>query len=97
MEALLASGWRVVIFPEGTRSRTGAIGPFKPGAGLIAVRTGVPVLPVRVDGLWEVLPPGARRPRRHRARVRFGEPLTARPDETPRAFTARLEAAVRTL
>ena len=97
VEALLASGWRVVIFPEGTRSRTGAIGPFKPGAGLIAVRTGVPVLPVRVDGLWQVLPPGARRPRRHRARVRFGEPLTARPDETPRAFTARLEAAVRTL
>jgi 1-acyl-sn-glycerol-3-phosphate acyltransferase len=97
VEDLLEAGWRVVIFPEGTRSRTGAIGPFKPGAGLIAVRTGVPVLPVRIDGLWDVLPPGARRPRSHRARVRFGEPLTAGPDETPRAFTERLEAVVRAL
>jgi 1-acyl-sn-glycerol-3-phosphate acyltransferase len=97
VEDLLAAGWRVVIFPEGTRSRTGTIGRFKPGAGLIAVRTGVPVLPVRIDGLWDVLPPGARRPRSHRARVRFGEPIAARPDETPRAFTERLEAAVRAL
>ncbi len=97
VEDLLAGGWRVVIFPEGTRSRTGAIGPFKPGAGLIAVRTGVPVLPVRIDGLWEVLPPGAWRPRRNHVRVRFGEPITARADETPRAFTERLEAIVRAL
>jgi len=97
VEELLGSGWRVVIFPEGTRSRTGAIGPFKAGAGLVAVRTGVPVMPVRIDGLWDVLPPGARRPRRHQARVRFGEPLTARADESPRAFTERLEAAVRAL
>ena len=97
VEDLLASGWRVVIFPEGTRSRTGAIGPFKPGAGLIAVRTGVPVLPVRIEGLWEVLPPGARRPRRRPVRVRFGEPITAGTDETPRAFTERLEAVVRAL
>ena len=36
VEALLDDGWRVVIFPEGTRSRTGAIGTFKAGAGLIA-------------------------------------------------------------
>ena len=40
VETLLEGGWRVVIFPEGTRSRTGAVNRFKPGAGLIAVRTG---------------------------------------------------------
>ena len=97
VEALLADGWRLVIFPEGTRSRNGDIGRFKPGAALIAVRTGVPVLPVRIDGLWDVLPPGSHRPRRHAVRVRFGEPLIARPDETPRAFAERLEATVRAL
>jgi 1-acyl-sn-glycerol-3-phosphate acyltransferase len=94
VERLLAEGWRVVIFPEGTRSRSGGIGRFKPGAGLIAVRTGCPVVPVRIDGLWDVLPPGHRRPRRGRVRVRFGEPLIVLPGETPRAFTDRLAAAV---
>ena len=97
VESLLEDGWRVVIFPEGTRSRSGAINRFKPGAGLVAVRTGCPVVPVRIDGLWDVLPPGTRRPQRGRARVRFGEPLIAQQAETPRDFSARLEAAVRSL
>ena len=97
VEALLEEGWRVVIFPEGTRSRSGAMNRFKPGAGLIAVRTGCPVVPVRIDGLWAVLPPGTRRPRRRSVRVRFGEPLVARAGETPREFAARLQDAVSSL
>lgn len=97
VEELLSGGWRVVIFPEGTRSRTGEIGRFKAGAGLIATRTGCPVVPVRIDGLWHVLPPGRRRPRPGPVRVRFGEPLVAREGETPRQFTERLRAAVASL
>jgi 1-acyl-sn-glycerol-3-phosphate acyltransferase len=97
VEGLLEDGWRVVIFPEGTRSRDGAIGRFKPGAGLIAVRTGCPVVPVRIDGLWEVLPPGRHLPRRGHASVRFGEPLVALEGETPKESTARLAAAVAAL
>ena len=97
VEGLLADGWRVVIFPEGTRSRTGEIATFKAGVGLVAVHARVPVLPVRIDGLWEVLPPGARRPHRRAVSVRFGQPLVAEVDESPRAFTERLEAAVRAL
>jgi 1-acyl-sn-glycerol-3-phosphate acyltransferase len=97
VESLLRDGWRVVIFPEGTRSRTGAMNRFKPGAGLIAVDTRCPVVPVRIDGLWAVLPPGTVRPRRGRVRVRFGEPLIAREGENPREFAARLEAAVAAL
>jgi 1-acyl-sn-glycerol-3-phosphate acyltransferase len=97
VESLLQDGWRVVIFPEGTRSRTGAMNRFKPGAGLIAVDTGCPVVPVRIDGLWAVLPPGKVRPRRGHVRVRFGEPLIAREGENPREFAARLEAAVAAL
>ena len=94
---MLRDGWRVVIFPEGTRSRTGTMNRFKPGAGLIAVHTGCPVVPVCIDGLWAVLPPGTTRPRRGHVRVRFGEPLYARAGEDPRAFAARLEAAVAAL
>ncbi|MFL5779445.1 MAG: lysophospholipid acyltransferase family protein [Chloroflexota bacterium] len=97
VEDLLAHGWRVIVFPEGTRSRTGRMGPFKPGAGLIAVQTGIPVLPVRMMGAWEVLPPGRVRPSRRQVTVRFGELLYPRDGEAPRAFTARVEAAVRSL
>ncbi len=97
VEGLLADGWRVVIFPEGTRSRTGEMASFKAGVGLVAVHAGVPVLPVRIDGLWEILPPGARRPHRRVASVHFGRPLVAEAGETSRAFTERLEAAVRAL
>ncbi|HET7030819.1 MAG TPA: lysophospholipid acyltransferase family protein [Candidatus Limnocylindrales bacterium] len=94
---LLTAGWGVILFPEGTRSRSGSLAPFKPGIGLLAIRTGVPIVPVRIVGLHDVLPPGRVRPRRAQVEVRFGEPLRARPGEEARAFAGRLEAAVRAL
>jgi 1-acyl-sn-glycerol-3-phosphate acyltransferase len=97
VERLLAGGWGVILFPEGTRSRSGELASFKPGVGLLATRTGVPVVPVRIDGLHAILPPGQVRPRRGHVEVRFGAPLRALPDEDARAFTARLETAVRSL
>ena len=97
VERLLAAGWGVILFPEGTRSRSGELAPFKPGIGLLATRTGVPVVPVRIDGLHGVLPPGSMRPHRGQVEVRFGAPLRALAGEDPRAFAARLEAAVRSL
>ena len=97
IEGLLGRGWGVLIYPEGTRSRTGQMASFKPGPGFIAVRTGCQVLPVRIVGAHAVLPVGARVPRRVHVEVRFGQPMRARPDEDARAFTARLEATVRAL
>lgn len=95
--ALLDGGWSVLVFPEGTRSRTGTIAPFLPGVGLLARRTGRQVLPVRIVGIDAVLPKGARLPRRRAVEVRFGRPLRAEPAEDARAFAARLEAVVRAL
>jgi 1-acyl-sn-glycerol-3-phosphate acyltransferase len=54
--ALLASGIRVWIAPEGTRSRTGKLGPFKSGGFRMALDNGVRILPVAVDGARDVLP-----------------------------------------
>jgi 1-acyl-sn-glycerol-3-phosphate acyltransferase len=52
----LQDGISIVIFPEGTRSLTGAIGKFKAGAFQIAVKTDKPLLPVLIDGTGDILP-----------------------------------------
>lgn len=96
-DALLANGWSILLFPEGTRSRSGEIGALKPGVGLIAKRSGRQVLPVRITGTHDVLPPGARLPRRARVEVRFGAPLRVAEGEDVRAFVGRLETAIRAL
>jgi 1-acyl-sn-glycerol-3-phosphate acyltransferase len=96
-EGLLAAGWHVVLFPEGTRTTTGEINPFQPGIGLLARHTGRQVLPVRIVGIRQVLPKGGRRPHRHPVEVRIGTPIRALPGEDARAFTARLEAITRAL
>jgi long-chain acyl-CoA synthetase len=72
---VLESGFSVLIFPEGRRSDDGTIDRFRPGVGMIAARLGVPVVPVRIDGLdkvlhhtWKMATPG-------RVRIAFGAPL----------------------
>lgn len=93
----LAHHWSVVIFPEGTLSRTGNIGTFKKGAAILAIDAGVPIVPAYVDGLYEVFPRFRRIPRRHPASIRFGDPLYPEPGEDYDRFIARVEQAVRTL
>jgi long-chain acyl-CoA synthetase len=97
VEERLRLGWHVALFPEGTRSRTGTMAPFRPGIGVIATQLRAAVLPAYLDGAYRVLPPGRRWPRRGRVTVRFGAPIRPEPGEDPLAFAARLEAAVRAL
>ena len=55
--ATLDAGLSILMFPEGTRSRNGKMGPFKPGAFLLARDTGYPILPVVISGTYEAMPP----------------------------------------
>lgn len=96
-EALLARGWNILVFPEGTRTRTGEVGALRPGVGLIAKRSGRPVLPVRITGTHEMLPPGTRRVRRGQVEVKFGAPMSIGAEEDIRAFVARIDAAIHSL
>jgi len=57
--ARIGRGQMLVIFPEGTRSRDGTVGGFKPGAFFLAQKTGAPLLPVLVDGGHKALPRGS--------------------------------------
>jgi 1-acyl-sn-glycerol-3-phosphate acyltransferase len=72
---LLAEGRALLIFPEGTRGREGRLGEGKPGAGMLAVMSGAPVVPVYVSGSGRALPPGRVVPRPAKVRVVFGPAL----------------------
>lgn len=86
----LQQGFLVGIFPEGTRSHDGRLGVLKPGFIALVRRAGVPVVPVGIAGSHEVLPRGARVPRRRPVAVVFGEPLP--PDDVARLGARGREA-----
>lgn len=65
----------LILFPEGTRSRTGDIGRFKPGLGRVVCGTEVPVVPCTIEGAWQAMPPEASLPRPMKIRLRIGKPL----------------------
>lgn len=72
--SVLQSGKALGIFPEGTRSKSGVLGPAHPGAALIALRTGAPVLPVAITGTDRFLNwPGV--VQRRSVRVTIGKPF----------------------
>ena len=62
-ERRLGEGYSVVVFPEGTRTKTGRLGAFKRGAFHLAEEFSLPVVPVTISGSYHVMPPQARLPR----------------------------------
>jgi len=91
-------GYNVLVFPEGTRTEHGRLHPFKTGAGLLALNLGVPVVPVRIDGLYELKRSGRRGfAAPHNVTVSFGEPVVYPSDEDPARVAADLQARVAAL
>src|SRR5437762_4481308 len=76
---LLAGDEAIAVFPEGTRSRDGVLGEPRNGAALLAMRSGVRLLPVSITGSNRLFPKGARLPRRSRVTVRIGAPFQLAP------------------
>jgi 1-acyl-sn-glycerol-3-phosphate acyltransferase len=72
---LLQGGVSVMIFPEGTRSRDGRIGPFKKGGFMTALDLGLPILPVSISGSRHVLPAHSARPLPGVIRIQVHEPI----------------------
>jgi 1-acyl-sn-glycerol-3-phosphate acyltransferase len=72
---LLEEPCGLILFPEGTRSRDGTLGPFKPGLGMLLAGTNVPVVPCHLSGAFEAFPPEARWPRPRTIRLKIGRPL----------------------
>ncbi|WP_052667583.1 1-acyl-sn-glycerol-3-phosphate acyltransferase [Nitriliruptor alkaliphilus] len=74
------AGRSVVFFPEGRRSPSRGLEPFRTGAFLVAARSGVPVVPVGIRGTRALLPVGRSLPRRSTVTVTVGPPVTTRQD-----------------
>lgn len=71
----LKDGNRVLIFPEGARTTDGSLGAAQPGVGLIAVKAGAPIQPIRIRGARRALPRGSAWIRLARIEVHIGEPI----------------------
>ena len=72
----LRRGELLLIFPEGTRSQTGALQPLEPGFIALARRGCVPIIPVAIDGAFGAWPRGVRYPRPHPIRIVIGPPIS---------------------
>jgi 1-acyl-sn-glycerol-3-phosphate acyltransferase len=74
-QAIREHGISLLIFPEGGRSQTGELEQFKEGAAYIAIRAGVPLVPIALQGTREVLPFGSGHVRSGSVTMRIGDPV----------------------
>jgi long-chain acyl-CoA synthetase len=93
---ITADGFSILIFPEGVRSQTGEMTTFLGGIGMIGSRLELPVIPVRIDGVHEILHVKDKMARPGHVRVAFGAPMRLRGDDYA-ALAKDVEDAVRRL
>ena len=90
-------GYSVLVFPEGRHTVDGNIHSFRAGVGLLATNLSVPVLPMRILGLFEVKRAGKRLAAPWRIRVHIGQPMKFEPGTDPAQIAAALQKAVELL
>jgi 1-acyl-sn-glycerol-3-phosphate acyltransferase len=98
VDHLIEQRWSLLIFPEGSRSRTGELGRLRSGAAVIAQRHDIPIVPIRITGTHDAMPPGQNWPkrisgffsRRHRLEVHFGPPIVPAAGEDPSQVMERV-------
>jgi long-chain acyl-CoA synthetase len=102
MGELVEDGWSILIFPEGERTLTGAIGRFYPGVGMMASRLRIPVVPIRLSGVDRVWHRSSKWPRiippqkTGAVEVKFGAPIHPG-TKSYTEITEQVEEAVRRL
>jgi long-chain acyl-CoA synthetase len=92
-------GYSVLVFPEGevNNSDDGRMAPFQSGIGLLAENLVLPILPMRLDGVWQMKREGRRLAHIGEIIVRIGAPVTFPTGTAPDEIARRLESLVRSL
>jgi 1-acyl-sn-glycerol-3-phosphate acyltransferase len=92
----LREGHMLNIYPEGSRSEDGEIGPMLPGAALVVKKAGVPIVPVVIEGSFHAWPKGRKLFRPHPVSVMYGPPLDVRGLDA-RQITELIDCTLRTM
>jgi long-chain acyl-CoA synthetase len=90
-------GYSILVFPEGRHTVDGKMNPFRAGIGLLAKNLGVPVLPMRIVGLFEVKQAGKSFAAPWKIRARVGQPIKFSPETDPERIATELQKAVELL
>jgi long-chain acyl-CoA synthetase len=90
-------GYSVLVFPEGRRTPDGELQPFRAGIGMLAKSLRVPVVAMRIKGLWELKQRGKRTARPDEVSVEIAEPVKVAESATQEEIARRLEAEMRAL
>ena len=84
-------GYSVMVFPEGVRTEDGKPSPFQSGIGLLAARLDIPVVPMRIDGLYEMKLSGRKIARPGELKVTVGKPMRFTPETPAEEITRQIE------
>ena len=90
-------GYSVLVFPEGARTPDGEMKPFMEGIALLAKKLSVPVVPARIDGLYELKKARKKFARRGQITVTIGEPVSFSRDDEPATIARELQKDVASL
>jgi long-chain acyl-CoA synthetase len=90
-------GFSVLVFPEGHHTTDGNIRPFRSGIGLLVNNLGIPVIPMRIDGLFELKRAGKRIARPFQITVKIGPPVRFEAGRDPGEIAAELQRRVEAL
>jgi long-chain acyl-CoA synthetase len=90
-------GWSVLVFPEGDMTPDGKLQPFRAGIGLLASNLRLPVVPIRIDGAYEIREARSRFNRPGRIRVYIGKPVEFPAAADPQQIARVLEQRVASL
>ncbi|HTZ33996.1 MAG TPA: AMP-binding protein [Methylomirabilota bacterium] len=90
-------GWNTLVFPEGQTTVTGEMVPFRTGIGLLAKQLNIPVLPMHLDGLFDLKTDRRILTWPGHVRVTIGEPVRVWPNQDPNEIAQELERRVRAL
>jgi long-chain acyl-CoA synthetase len=87
-------GYSILVFPEGRHTTDGKMNPFRSGIGLLVRNLGIPVVPMRIDGLFELKRAGRKIARPHQVKVTIGVPVRFDPEDAPDQIASRLQTQV---
>jgi len=90
-------GYSILVFPEGRRTTDGQMSPFRAGIGILAQQLKIPVVPMRMDGLYPLKKAKSRFARRGEIRVTVGSPVQFPDDMSEDAIAQELERLVEAL